>query len=97
MSRHEDIQELIDRLRALMASSPIEKVGLRSWYNKAEECEALLKRSRDLDDVVPHSVWHYLADADTRAKDPGYRESQQAEIADTIRTLEAALSPVAAV
>jgi hypothetical protein len=81
-------------LRELAESTPEDATQLPAWYERAREFEAMLRADTGpLRDAIPHFVWHYLADADIRARDDGYRTDQQAEILEIIMALEAGRKP----
>jgi hypothetical protein len=81
-------------LRELAESTPEDAHALPAWYKHAREFEAVLRSDRGaLSDAIPHFVWHYLADADIRARDLAYRADQQATILEIIVALEAGRSP----
>jgi hypothetical protein len=75
-------------LRNLAESSPTDAGQLDAWYDRADEFQLLLKEHSALSELIPHFVWHYLADADIRARDPDYRALQQAQILEIISELE---------
>ena len=82
------------RLRELADSSPTNVSDLPAWYKRASEFEAVLRADGGaLSDSIPHFVWHYLADADIRARDLAYRADQQAAILEIIIALEAGRRP----
>ena len=81
-------------LRELAESTPDDVRQLPAWYERAREFEAMLRSDTGaLWDAIPHFVWHYLADADIRARDDGYRTDQPATILEIIMTLEAGRRP----
>ncbi len=75
---------LVSELERLL-SLPLGSEGeLEAWYGESERVQKELpERFPDLD--YPHEVWHFLADADIRARDAGYREYQERIIKDFIR------------
>jgi hypothetical protein len=83
------LHEIAGRLRELAAISPRSAVELQAWYAAAKEFEGWLSaRPAQLLDQVPHFIWHYLADADIRAKDDAYRRHQERELAVVLAQLE---------
>ena len=81
-------------LRELAESTPEDVRQLPAWYERAREFESILRSDTgSLSDAIPHFVWHYLADADVRARDAGYRTDQQATILEIIMALEAGRRP----
>jgi len=81
-------------LRELAESTPGNARQLPAWYERAREFESILRSDTGaLSDAIPHFVWHYLADADIRARDDAYRTDQQATILEIIIALEAGQRP----
>jgi len=80
-------------LRELAESTPEDARPLPAWYERAREFEAMLRSDAGALDAIPHFVWHYLADADIRARDDAYRTDQQATILEIIIALEAGQRP----
>ncbi len=75
-------------LRRLAESSPTDATKLAEWYERASEFQVFLKAHPALSDVMPHFVYHYLADADIRAREPDYHDDQQTHILEIISELE---------
>jgi hypothetical protein len=95
---NEDALRLAGRtLRALAESTPEDTRQLPAWYERAREFEAVLHSDAALSDAIPHFVWHYLADADIRARDLAYRADQQVAILEIIIALETGRAPECAV
>ena len=70
----------LERLMSLPLSSESE---LEVWYTESERVQRELpERFPNLD--YPHEIWHFLADADIRARDTGYRQYQEQIIMDYI-------------
>jgi hypothetical protein len=80
-------------LRELAESTPEDARHLPVWYERAREFEAMLRSDTGALSAIPHFVWHYLADADIRARDDAYRTDQQAAILEIIIALEAGRRP----
>ena len=81
-------------LRELAESTPEDARELPAWYARARKFEGTLRSGRGvLSGAIPHFVWHYLADADIRARDLAYRANQQATILEIITALEAGRRP----
>jgi hypothetical protein len=56
----------------------------KAWYAESERVQREVpQRYPDLE--YPHEVWHFLADADIRARDAGYRQDQEKIMTDYIR------------
>jgi hypothetical protein len=56
------------------------------WYAEAERLhDALDQQNQSY--PVPHELWHYLSDADIRAKEPGYRQRQDSFVTAYIAQL----------
>jgi hypothetical protein len=75
---------LAAELRALMKLPLETRDDVEAWYGAAEVFEAHLD-SASLVDELPHLVWHFLADADIRARDAKYREAQEAGVEAAIQ------------
>ena len=69
----DELQSALREIAAARPSSPSELLAIQA------RCSALSKQltsQRHLADQVPELVWHFLADADIRYKDPRYAEIQ---------------------
>lgn len=65
--------------RDLLQTEPSSISELDEWSARADSLKLLMRA--DLGDLkVPHSLWHYLDDADIRLKDDRYAEVQIAHI-----------------
>jgi hypothetical protein len=93
MPNEDELRRAGRMLRALAESTPQDPRELPAWYERAREFEAVLHSEAVLSDAIPHFVWHYLADADIRARDLAYRADQQAAIIEIIIALEAGRPP----
>jgi hypothetical protein len=80
-------------LRRLAECSPTDPSELNDWNERAREFEQFLKMQPDLCNAIPHFVWHYLADADIRAREPQYRAGQQTKILRIASELETGTPP----
>ena len=89
-----EIREVGRRLRELSDSQPLNRTALQAWQGQAQEFRRFLEGQPDLIDSIPHFLWHYLADADIRLKDPEYRESQQSIVEEILGFLESGEIPV---
>jgi hypothetical protein len=80
------LNEFSRKLREL-ANRPVRtQHELDDWQAAARDLEASI--SGDLPDRIPHFVWHYLADADIRFREEGYRLDQEQQLEATLRELE---------
>jgi len=80
----EGTRYLVGELERLLSLPIGTKQELEAWYEESERVQREFSaRFPDLD--YPHEVWHFLADADIRARDAGYRERQECIITDYIR------------
>jgi hypothetical protein len=74
---------LVDELEKLLSMPIGSEQELETWYAESKRVQAELPdRFPDLN--YPHEVWHFLADADIRSRDPGYRQHQERVIIDYI-------------
>ena len=74
----ERIDELYILLSELLGKDTSTEERMRDWYVDARHTQERLTATGGLGPVVPELIWHYLADADIRAKDPIYRDHQEA-------------------
>ena len=80
----EGTQFLITELERLLSLPLDSKSQIEVWYAESERVQRELpERYPDLE--YPHEVWHFLADADIRARDVGYRQYQEKIMTDYIR------------
>lgn len=80
----EGAHHLIGELERLLRLPIGTKQELKAWYEESGRVQRELPaRFQDLD--YPHEVWHFLADADIRARDADYRKRQERIITDYIR------------
>lgn len=87
------VRRLAQKLILLADFSPSGKEELADWYRMAREIEDDLVREGGLSPVMPHFLWHYLADADVRLKDSEYAELQNRCIRLLINQLESGRVP----
>jgi len=78
-------ERLITALQALAALPVTNRKQLAAWKLEAEKLEQSL--TEDEADYVPQFVWHYLADADIRLRNPGYRADQERQLEQSLREL----------
>lgn len=71
-----DLQAVGRALDELMNFSIENKRDLDLWYGEANEVRRKIISNPELSDAIPHIVWHYLSDADTRLKDAEYAKVQ---------------------
>jgi len=80
----EGTQFLVTELERLLSLPLDSKRQIEAWYAESERVQRELpERYPDLE--YPHEVWHFLADADIRARDAGYRQYQEKIMTDYIR------------
>jgi hypothetical protein len=80
----EGTQFLVTELERLLSLPLDSKSQIEAWHAESERVQRELpERYPDLE--YPHEVWHFLADADIRARDPGYRQYQEKIMTDYIR------------
>jgi len=95
--RTETLRELAERLRSLVATPVSDRAELHDWYAAAKRLEDWMSaHASELSGAVPHFVWHYLADADIRLKDPLYAVDQTRQLMDIVHALERGEPPEAA-
>ena len=79
----EGTQFLVTELERLMSLPLGSKAERDAWYVESKRVQqALRERFANLE--YPHDLWHFLADADIRARDPGYRKYQEQMVTDYI-------------
>jgi hypothetical protein len=80
----EGTQFLVTELERLLSLPLDSKAQIEVWYAESEKVQRELpQRYPDLE--YPHEVWHFLADADIRARDGGYRQYQEKIMTDYIK------------
>ena len=62
------------------------------WYKEARVVQERIQGSAALDGM-PHSIWHFLSDADVRAKAPEIREQQFEQLRGYIVLLATGVIP----
>ena len=78
-------EQLITALRALSARPLTNRKELAAWRVEADRLEQSLTPEQT--DSVPQFVWHYLADADIRLRNPGYRADQERQLEQALRDI----------
>jgi hypothetical protein len=78
-------ETLITALRALAARPLTNRKELAAWRVEADRLEQSLTEEQA--DTVPQFVWHYLADADIRLRNPGYRADQERKLEQALREI----------
>ncbi|HEU0154168.1 MAG TPA: hypothetical protein VFQ84_12575 [Arenimonas sp.] len=73
-------------------SSPLDRSLLPAWRQEADAFAERLGAEFCAVDM-PEEVWHFLHDADIRAKDPRFREIQIQMIHELIQELENGIVP----
>ena len=81
-------QELADDLRELAAWPVRSRAHLDGWYARAKAVTDKLMKDASVTMGMSDFIWHYLADADIRLKDPRYAQDQGASLAEFIAELE---------
>ena len=76
---------LISALRALAARPLTNRKELAAWRVEADRFEESLTPEQS--DAVPDFVWHYLADADIRLRNAGFRADQERRLERVFRKL----------
>ncbi len=85
-------QALAADLRRLVALNPHTKAELMHWYGEAIEVKERIRTSPKVHGM-PHSLWHFLDDADIRAKDPAYAREQLERLEAHLLILETGVLP----
>jgi hypothetical protein len=78
-------ETLITSLRALAALPVTNRKQLAAWRAEANKLEESI--TPDQADTVPAFVWHYLADADIRLRNPEFRADQERKLEQALRDL----------
>lgn len=87
------LREIASELRRLQRSSADTTGELARWHEEGRRFTRRL--SSDFAGVdLPEAVWHYLHDADLRAKDPRYRQMQDQALDEVIADLERGVVPI---
>jgi len=76
---------LITALQTLAARPVTNRKDLAAWRIEADRFEESLTPEQQ--DTVPQFVWHYLADADIRLRNAGFRADQERRLQQVIREL----------
>jgi hypothetical protein len=76
------VRQLADELRVLLAA------GASAAPESFVDLGRRLQANPSLCGVVSHEIWHFLADADIRARDPAYAASQAKTVEEAIGILE---------
>ena len=79
--------ELLAALRALAQRTPRTRDDLRQLQEDSLALALHIQRNMALHNV-PHSVWHFLHDADIRFKDAAYAEMQLSQISEVLGECE---------
>jgi hypothetical protein len=82
------LDELSRRLRTLSQRPLRNGAELIEWHAAAADLRQRLEAApAAVVDLVPHFVWHYLADADIRMNDAGYRQDQEQQLESVLTKL----------
>ena len=73
-------RELIEILRGLAAEQPATPLEAAEHEKYCVSLSLFLAKSGRYSGKVPHSVWHFLSDADIRAKSPEYAQVQREQL-----------------
>jgi len=76
MPSTDKFEELVAALKTAAAIEMSSPEDTKRWEKQAEAIRLMLHGNAGLADLVPHIVWHYLADSDVRRNDPAYRKMQ---------------------
>lgn len=87
------LKRLALMLEQLMAMRLGDRKDLDRWYECARRVEDELTADGGLSALVPHFLWHYLADADIRMKDAVYASLQDAKMKVLVAHLMAGNMP----
>lgn len=72
--------EILETLRTLAAIRPVDVSELRDLPQRCSALSRHLGAHGELANQIPELVWHFLADADIRFKDPVYAQMQWAQM-----------------
>lgn len=72
--------EILETLGELAAMRPVDVSGLRDLQQRCSALSRHLAAHSELSNLTPELVWHFLADADIRFKDPVYAQMQWAQM-----------------
>lgn len=75
---------ILSSIFELIKMEPSSKIEMMTWYEKANKVKLLMELDKG-DLQVPHSLWHYLDDADIRLKDQRYAEYQISQVIEALR------------
>lgn len=90
MSDHDgQIKRIAEGLSRLVELVPKTKDELDHWYDLAENFTDFHLKTVG----APHTLWHYLSDADIRMKDEVYAEMQKRQIKLVLEYLERGVMP----
>lgn len=64
------------------------KAEIKAWYAEADKLQQVLDEEY-LSPDFPHEIWHYLADADIRARDEWYRRNQEGVVREFVNRVRA--------
>lgn len=85
-------QALAADLRRLVALNPRTRTELTYWYGEAIAVKERIRTSPEVHGM-PHSLWHFLDDADIRAKDPAFARDSLERLAAHLRILDTGTLP----
>lgn len=80
--------KVIAELRRFAAWAPDTKEDFARWHDEAQRVHEHVHALSTLGVEVDEHYWHYMSDADIRARDPRYKEIQQKGFLALIDSLE---------
>ena len=88
------IRQLAEELTRLSEFVPTSKDELDKWYEQAKRLkDEHLLAPDGLSQYMPHFLWHYLSDADTRMKDEAYAKMQNGQLNLLLEPLKRGVLP----
>lgn len=78
-------ETLISALRALAARPLTNRKELAACRLESDRIEQSLTPEQA--DSIPQFIWHYLADADIRLRNPAYRADQERQLEQALREI----------
>jgi hypothetical protein len=76
--------QLIEVIRSLVAEIPTSPAAQKEHADRCFSLSMHLAKSGEYSGDVPHIIWHFLSDADIRAKSPEYAVAQRGEVQDLV-------------
>lgn len=88
-----DYSGLVKALEDIESSNIESDKEIGDWYLKVRDFERELLIGEGYSEIVPHFLWHYLADADIRRKSKEYNAMQGRRIRLLLSYLRAGAMP----